>query len=134
MNAVTTNSLRISRANQHTGRPKGINQMTDYIQVTTTTENRVDADRIAKSLVEARLAACVQIEGPITSTYRWNGRIETSQEWRCVIKTGRDLFEQIDRAIRKIHPYDVPQILAVPILAGSPAYLDWLEGELIRRK
>ena len=108
--------------------------MTDYIQVITTTENREDADRIAKSLVDARLAACVQIDGPITSTYRWNGRIETSPEWRCVVKTRRDLFEQIDRAIRKIHPYDVPQILAAPILAGNPAYLDWLEGELTQRK
>ena len=108
--------------------------MTDYIQVTTTTENREDADRIAKSLVDARLAACVQIEGPITSTYRWNDRIETSREWRCVVKTRRDLFEQIDRAIGEIHPYEVPQILAVPILAGSPAYLDWLEGELIPRE
>ncbi len=108
--------------------------MTDYIQVTTTTENREDADRIAQALVDARLAACVQIEGPITSTYRWNGRIETSPEWRCVVKTRRDLFEQIDRAIREIHPYEVPQILAVPILAGNPAYLDCLEGELIRRK
>ena len=108
--------------------------MTDYIQVTTTTEHREDADRIAGSLVDDRLAGCVQIEGPITSTYRRNGRIETSQEWRCVVKTRRDLFEQIDRAIRKLHPYEVPQILAVPVLAGSSDYLDWLEGELVQRK
>ena len=107
--------------------------MADYIQVTTTTENREDADRIAQSLVDARLAACVQIDGPITSAYRWNGRIETSSEWRCVVKTRRDLFEQIEDAIRKIHPYEVPQILALPILAGNTAYLDWLEGQLIPR-
>lgn len=108
--------------------------MTDYIQVTTTTEKREDADRIAQSLVDARLAACVQIDGPITSTYRWNGRIETSGEWRCVVKTRGDLFEQVDRAIRELHPYDVPQVLAVPVLVGSRAYLDWLEGELIGSK
>jgi periplasmic divalent cation tolerance protein len=107
--------------------------MTDYIQVTTTTEHREDADRIAQTLVDARLAACVQIEGPITSTYRWKGRVETSPEWRCTAKTRRDLFEQIDRAIREIHPYEVPQILAVPIVAGSQSYLDWLGEELAEK-
>ncbi len=108
--------------------------MTDYIEVITTTEKREDADRIARSLVEDRLAACVQIDGPITSTYRWNDRIETGQEWRCVVKSRRDLFERVERAIRVMHPYDVPQILAVPILAGSPDYLAWLDGELAGRR
>ncbi len=108
--------------------------MADYIQVTTTTEHREDADRIARALVDARLAACVQIEGPITSTYRWEGRIQTSPEWRCVVKTRQDLFGQIERAIREIHPYEVPQILAVPIVAGSAAYLDWLNEELAEKR
>ena len=66
--------------------------MTDYVQVATTTERREDAERIARALVEARLAACVQVLGPITSVYRWKGSIETSQEWLCTAKSRRDLF------------------------------------------
>ncbi len=104
--------------------------MTDYIQVVTTTERKEDAQRIARALVEARLAACVQIVGPITSTYRWKGAIETAEEWQCAAKSRQDLFAQIDEAIRAIHPYEVPEILAVPIAAGSSAYLEWLEAEL----
>ena len=110
--------------------PKGINEMTDYIEVITTTETREDADRIARSLVDGRLAVCVQIDGPITSIYRWNDQIETSQEWRLTAKSRRDLFERVEGAIREMHPYEVPQILAVPIAAGSSAYLAWLDEEL----
>ena len=108
--------------------------MTDYIEVITTTEHREDADRIARALVDERLAACVQVDGPITSTYRWRGRIETGQEWRCVVKSRMCLFEQVEGVIRELHPYEVPQILAVPVVAGSSAYLAWLEEELAQRK
>jgi periplasmic divalent cation tolerance protein len=103
--------------------------MTDYIQVVTTTEHREDADRIARMLVERRLAACVQVSGPITSTYRWHGQIETAAEWQCWAKSRRDLYAEIEQAIRLVHPYEVPEILAVPILAGSADYLAWLEQE-----
>ena len=104
--------------------------MTDYIQVVTTTERREDAERIARALVEARLAACVQVTGPITSTYRWHGQIETAQEWQCWAKSRRELFERIEQAIRRVHPYEVPEILAIPVLAGSADYLAWLDGEV----
>jgi periplasmic divalent cation tolerance protein len=104
--------------------------MTNYIQVLTTTERKEDAERIARALVEARLAACVQIVGPITSTYRWQGAIESAEEWQCLAKSRQDLFARIDEAIRGIHPYEVPEILALPIAAGSSAYLEWLETEL----
>jgi len=104
--------------------------MTGYIQVVTTTEHKEDAERIARTLVEARLAACVQVLGPITSTYRWKGAIETAQEWQCVAKSRDHLFARIDEAIRGVHPYEVPEILAVPITAGSQAYLEWLGREL----
>jgi len=103
--------------------------MTDYIQVVTTTEHREDAERIARTLVERRLAACVQVTGPITSTYRWHGKIETAGEWQCWAKSRRDLYDEIEQAIRGLHPYEVPEILAVPILAGSADYLAWLEVE-----
>lgn len=100
--------------------------MSDYIHVVTTTEHKEDAEKIARALVEGRLAACVQVVGPVSSTYRWRGEIETSQEWQCWAKSRRDLFEQIEQTIRRLHPYDVPEILATPVLTGSQAYLAWL--------
>ena len=104
--------------------------MTEYIQVVTTTERKEDAERIARALVEERLAGCVQVLGPITSTYRWKGAVETAEEWQCAAKSRRDLYAQIDEAIRKAHPYEVPEILAVPIVAGSTGYLGWLEEQV----
>jgi periplasmic divalent cation tolerance protein len=104
--------------------------MTQYIQVVTTTGSREDAERIAKMLVERRLAACVQISGPITSTYRWEGAIETASEYQCTAKSRLDLFAQLEQAIREIHPYQTPEILATQIFAGSAAYLGWLDAEL----
>jgi periplasmic divalent cation tolerance protein len=82
-------------------------------------------------LVEARLAACVQVAGPITSTYRWQGKIETAQEWQCWAKSRREFYDEIQQAIRRLHPYEVPEILALPVLAGSVDYLAWLEGEVM---
>jgi len=101
--------------------------MVDCVQVMTTTARREDAQRIAGALVEGRLAGCVQILGPITSTYRWQGAVETSEEWLCLVKSRRELYPQIEEAIRRLHPYDVPEILAVPVVAGSASYVAWLE-------
>jgi periplasmic divalent cation tolerance protein len=109
--------------------PRYTYAMTDYIQVVTTTEHQEDAERIARTLVEERLAACVQVSAPIISTYRWQGQIETAREWQCWAKTRRDLYEQVEQAIRRLHPYELPEILAMPILAGSGDYLAWLERE-----
>jgi periplasmic divalent cation tolerance protein len=106
--------------------------MPNYIQVVTTVEHREDAERIGRALVQERLAACVQVVGPISSTYRWQGKIETAQEWQCWAKTRRELYDEIERAIRKLHPYQVPEILALPVLAGSADYLAWLDGEVKR--
>jgi len=100
-----------------------------YIQVVTTTARREEAERIARELVEARLAACAQIVGPIISTYRWQGKIETGEEWQCWAKTRGELFARVEEAIRRIHPYEVPEILAVPVVAGSASYLAWLDAE-----
>jgi periplasmic divalent cation tolerance protein len=100
--------------------------MEGFIQVTTTTEKREDAEHIARTLVEGRLAACVQIVGPITSVYRWKGRIETAGEWLCLIKGREGNYGAIERAIRSLHPYETPEIVAVPIVAGSRDYLEWL--------
>ena len=104
--------------------------MEGFIQVTTTTEKKEDAERIARSLVETRLAACVQIVGPIESIYRWKGRIETTGEWLCLIKSRRDNYGAVVETIRSLHPYEVPEIVAVPFTAGSRDYLGWLRDEL----
>ena len=106
--------------------------MTGYIQVLTTTETEDDANMIARTLVEDRLAGCVQVVGPISSTYRWNDGIETATEWLCLIKTSSERYAEVEARIREIHPYEVPEILAVPVVAGSSAYLKWLDGELAR--
>ena len=104
--------------------------MTNYIQVITTTETEADARAIAAAVVEKRLAGCAQVAGPITSTYWWKGKIETAEEWLCLIKSRKDLYQGLEEAIQEAHPYDVPEILAVPVMEGSQGYLAWLDGEL----
>ncbi len=104
--------------------------MTAYIQVFTTTDKKEDADKIAKEVVEKRLAACAQVIGPITSTYWWNEKIERAEEWLCFLKSRNDLYEELERTIAGVHPYEVPEILAVPIVAGIQSYLEWLDKEL----
>lgn len=104
--------------------------MSEYIQVLTTTEKQEDAQKIADALVENRLAACVQIIGPIASTYRWEGTVQRTEEYLCQIKTRRDRYAELESAIRKIHPYDVPEIIALPIVEGSRDYLTWIDDQL----
>jgi periplasmic divalent cation tolerance protein len=103
--------------------------LSDYIQVITTTPDRDMALAIARELIAKRLAACVQIGGPVTSTYRWQGNIETSEEWLCVGKCRAEHFATVEQTITRLHSYDVPEIVAVPIVAGSQSYLDWLADE-----
>lgn len=104
--------------------------MADYIHVITTTKQKGDAERIARTLVEARLAACVQILGPITSIYWWKENIENGEEWLCLIKSRKDLFTELEKAIKEIHPYQIPEIIAIPIITGSRNYLKWLSNQL----
>jgi periplasmic divalent cation tolerance protein len=104
--------------------------MKSYIQISTTTETKEQAQTIAQHLVEAKLAACVQITGPITSIYRWKGKVENAEEWLCLIKTRDDLFKKVEAAIKKMHPYETPEIIAVPIVKGSKEYLNWIDENL----
>ena len=100
-----------------------------YIQVSTTVERKEDADRIAKILVERRAVACAQVIGPIRSTYWWKGRLEEATEWLCVMKTREDLYADLEANLKAAHPYEVPEIVAVPVTKGSEAYLRWIEEE-----
>jgi periplasmic divalent cation tolerance protein len=104
--------------------------MADFIQVLTTTDSKNLAEQIGRALVEQRLAACVQIVGPIASIYRWQGQIETAEEWQCWIKTTRERFAAVEQAIRELHTYSMPEILAIPVVNGSAAYLQWLEEQV----
>ena len=106
--------------------------MKAYVQVHTTTEKKEDAEKIATILVQKKLAACVQLVGPIDSTYWWRGEVETSQEWLCLAKSTQSLFSEIQEAIKAEHPYELPEIIATPIVAGDKDYLKWLEGEVKR--
>lgn len=101
-----------------------------YIQIFTATEEKEDAKKIANVLVEKRLAGCIQIVGPIISAYWWKGRVETTEEWLCIIKSKKDLYNELEKTIGEIHPYEMPEIIAVPIVAGSRDYLKWLSNEL----
>ena len=100
--------------------------MPEFIQVLTTVEREEEAAALASELVERRLAACVQIVGPIASTYRWKGEVQRAQEWQCWIKTRRDLYDEVESAIRRLHSYELPEIIALPIIAGSTDYLEWV--------
>jgi periplasmic divalent cation tolerance protein len=104
--------------------------MTEFVQLTTTTSKRQEAEQIAAELISRRLAACVQVSGPIQSTFRWQGNTETLEEWTCTIKTGRDQLTAIQALMAEIHPYEVPELIATPIVGGSEKYLAWLAAEL----
>ena len=104
--------------------------MADYIQVSTTTENEEDARKIARELIEKRLAACVQRIGPVKSTYWWEDKITEEEEWLLIIKTRDGMFGEMKEAIKGVHPYEVPEIIASPIIKGDKDYLDWLEKEV----
>lgn len=101
--------------------------MPDCVQVTTTLPDRAGADRLAAAVVTERLAACAQVTGPVSSTYRWQGAVESASEWYCHLKTSRGRLARLRARIRELHPYEVPEIVAVPIVDGDPAYLRWIE-------
>jgi len=107
-----------------------IPRMPDFLQINTAAPTREEAERIAAVLVERRLAACVQIVGPAQSIYRWQGVVERAAEWLCLIKTTSDQFAAVERAIRELHSYECPEIVATPIFAGGAGYLKWLEEQI----
>ena len=99
---------------------------TPALLITTAVDSQATAEAIAGALVGDRLAACVHVAAPMTSTYRWQGAVETAREWVVQAKTTPARLDAVMARIREMHPYEVPEILAVPVLAGDPAYLAWL--------
>jgi periplasmic divalent cation tolerance protein len=102
----------------------------EYLQVLTTAGSEQEAKVIAAALIERRLAACVQVSGPITSIYRWQGEIENAQEWHCLAKTAAPRWDAVEATIHELHPYEEPEIIATPIVAASPGYLRWIDNSL----
>lgn len=98
----------------------------EHCQVVTTTDSRAAADALARGAVEGRVAACTQVVGPITSTYWWEGTVETAEEWQVIFKSTMDRYPALEEYLRAHHSYDVPEILCTPVIAGNPDYLAWL--------
>lgn len=104
--------------------------MSGFIQLQTTVAGSEEAEALARQLLEQRLVACVQIVGPMTSLYWWQGAIDHSREYLCVMKTRAGLFDRVVAEISNRHQYETPEIIATPIVAGSTGYLAWLAAEL----
>ncbi len=105
--------------------------MTDKVLVLLTCGNSTEARRIARRLVERRLAACVNVlEARVESTYRWKGKVETANEYLLLVKSSRKSFPALCAEIERLHSYDVPELIAVPIAQGSSGYLSWLDESL----
>jgi periplasmic divalent cation tolerance protein len=100
-----------------------------FLQVQTTTDSRAEAIELGHAAVAARLAACAQVTGPISSTYWWEGTIERSEEWLILLKLPADRFDELAEFLAERHSYDEPEIIATPIVAGTTAYLSWVEDE-----
>ena len=101
--------------------------MTDKIVVLLTCGSAAEARKIGRALVETKLAACANIlEAPVRSIYRWNGRVESAKEFLIILKSSRKRFAAIEREVRRLHSYDVPEIIALPIARGSQGYLKWI--------
>jgi len=110
--------------------PKKMENAMTYIQVMSTVEKKEDAEKIAREVLGKRLAACVQILGPMQSFFHWQGKIDQAEEFLCLFKSRHDLYEELEKIILTNHPYDVPEILAIPIANGSSSYLNWMGKEL----
>jgi periplasmic divalent cation tolerance protein len=101
----------------------------EYSQVSTTTDSREAAETLASSAVEARVAACAQVVGPIKSTYWWEGKVDHADEYLIIYKTPNDQADALQAHILAHHGYDVPEVIRTPITGGNPAYLAWLTDE-----
>ncbi|MEI9479002.1 MAG: divalent-cation tolerance protein CutA [Deltaproteobacteria bacterium] len=101
--------------------------MSHFIVVFVTCGSEEEALKIARTLVEENLAACANMVSPLRSIYRWDGKIWDEKEWLLIIKTQQSTFEDLAKRVKALHSYSVPEIIALPIVEGSPAYLNWIE-------
>jgi periplasmic divalent cation tolerance protein len=104
--------------------------MTDKIVVFNTCASADEAERLARRLVDERLAACVNVISPVRSFYRWKGEVEEAAEWLLIIKSSRELFSSLSVVLKSAHSYELPEVIAMPVVDGSTDYLSWIEQEL----
>jgi periplasmic divalent cation tolerance protein len=97
-----------------------------YVIVIVTTSSKQEAEKITQRLLDERLIACANIIGPVISLFRWSGKIERADEYLMLLKSRKDLFERLAETVKALHSYEVPEILVLPVVGGSEAYLDWL--------
>ena len=112
------------------GEPSGVGSR--FLQVQTTTDSRAEAVELARAAVELRLAACAQVSGPVASTYWWGGSVERAEEWLLTLKLPAAGYQALAEFLTGRHSYDEPEIVALPIIAGSEPYLSWIEEETRR--
>ncbi|QBD81148.1 divalent-cation tolerance protein CutA [Ktedonosporobacter rubrisoli] len=103
--------------------------MQEFIQIITALSSEELVRKITDTLIDKRLAASVWISGPMTSTYRWQGKIESTTDWVCTINTRRELYNAVEQAIKELYPSDDLGILALPVLTGNKSYLEWITQE-----
>jgi periplasmic divalent cation tolerance protein len=103
----------------------------DCLTVLTTTDSAEKAEDLARGVIDARLAACAQISAPVMSVYRWQGAVETVQEWQILFKTTAARYDALEAHLTAAHDYDTPEIIATPIVRGSAGYLAWLAAESV---
>jgi len=102
----------------------------DYVVVLVTTADKQEAEKIIRRLLDEKLVACANIVGPVSSHFHWSGKIEEAEECLVLMKSRKDLFEKLAETVKSLHSYEVPEILALPIINGSKTYMDWLESYL----
>ena len=107
-----------------------MNSNTNYIIVLVTTANKAEAEKIAQTLLKEKLIACANIINPVTSFFHWKGKVDKAEECLVVMKSRVDLFSELVECLKGLHSYEVPEILALPIVEGSKAYLDWMSDVL----
>ena len=105
--------------------------MTDKLVVLNTCDSSEEAERVARTLIEQRLAACVTVISQTRSFYRWKGAVTDASEWLLIIKTSRPLFARLRDTLEAAHSYELPELLALPVIEGAPGYLAWLDSELL---
>ena len=101
--------------------------MAEFVVLFVTCGSEEEALKVARALVEERLAACANVVSPIRSIYRWEGKVWDEKEWLLIIKTQRSRFEELEKRVRSLHSYTTPEIIALPIVEGSSPYLRWIE-------
>ncbi|HUC59207.1 MAG TPA: divalent-cation tolerance protein CutA [Streptosporangiaceae bacterium] len=115
------------------GKPAGSADGAEFWHVQTTVDSRAEAMELATQAVQARLAACAQVAGPVASTFWWEDGLERAEEWIIMLKLPAERYDELAEFLTERHSYDEPEIIATPIVAGSPGYLDWIAEETAPR-